>query len=162
LAVILATIATLLIERLLSPGADTGTVALRAVGRLDWPAVVRFLSVAWFDEVNRLLPTVPADIDLVLEQHVSGGPQGDTAYQVRIGSGVVTVGPPAGPADITLVLDYGTAVALATGALSTHDAFLAGRVRLRGNVARLDAAGAALAGLADAMAAVGASTTYEG
>jgi hypothetical protein len=123
--------------------------------------VVRFLSDGWFDEVNRSAPAVPTDIELVLEQHVSGGPQGDIAYQVRIGSGVVTLGPPAGPADITLVLDYGTAVALATGALNSHDAFLAGRVRLRGNVARLDAASAAVAALADVIVALGANTTYE-
>ena len=123
--------------------------------------MVRFLSDEWFDEVNRSSPTVPADIELVLEQRVTGGPNGDLTYQVRVAAGVVSVGPPSGPADITLLLDHAAAVALATGTLSTHDAFLAGRVRLRGNVTRLEAAGAAFAALDRAMALINERTTYE-
>ena len=124
--------------------------------------MVRFLTDEWFAEVNREASTVPAGIELVLEQRVTGAPSGDLAYQVRISGGLLTVGPPSGAPDIILALDYATAVALATRALSTHDAFLAGRVRLRGNVTRLDAAGAAFAALDGAMAAIGARTTYDG
>ena len=106
---------------------------------------------------------VPDDLDVVIEQHVAGGPEGDVAYQVRVGDGRVTIGPPDavhGDPDVVLLLDYATAAALGTGRLTAHDAFLAGRIRLRGGVSQLERAAAGLAAIGPAMAELAKSTSY--
>ena len=133
--------------------------------------MARFLSDEWFGEVNRLAPTVPDDLDVIVEQHVAGGPGGDVAYQVRVAGGRLTVGrvgrvgrvgaagPPQDP-DVVLLLDYATAAALGTGRLTAHDAFLTGRIRLRTGVSQLERAATALAALAPSLAALAGSTTY--
>ena len=131
--------------------------------------MARFLSAEWFEQVNDQLnlmaPPVPGDVDVVIEQHVLDGPEGETTYQVRVAGGRVTVGAPAGKADVVLVVDYATAADLASGRLTAHDAFLGGRIRLRGGVAHPEQA-AALAALAvfaplgDSLARAARSTTY--
>ena len=122
--------------------------------------MARFLSTEWFDEVNRLAPPVPDVLSVVIEQHVTGGPEGDVAYQVKADGGRLTVGrsdaassaDADADADVVLVLDYATAEALARGRLTTHDAFLGGRIRLRGGIAQLERAATTLAALAPFLA----------
>jgi putative sterol carrier protein len=122
--------------------------------------VARFLSNEWFEEVNRLAPPVPGDLNVVIEQHVANGPDGDVDYQVSLRSGHLSAGPPADSPDVVLLLDYATAAALATGRLTAHDAFLTGRIRLRGGVSQLERAAAALGALGDSLATLARSTTY--
>jgi alkyl sulfatase BDS1-like metallo-beta-lactamase superfamily hydrolase len=122
--------------------------------------VERFLSPAWF----ALLP--PADgppaegARLVLEQRVTGTPEGEVTYQVSIADGRATIaqGSRAG-ADMTFTSDYGTATAIAAGRLSVETAMAAGRIRVSGNLARLQGAGPVLAGV-DPLAAVRAETLF--
>ena len=129
--------------------------------------MARFLSTEWFDEVNRLAPPVPDVLKVVTEQHVTGGPEGDAAYQVKADGGRLTVGrsdaadtASTADADVVLVLDYATAEALARGRLTTHDAFLGGRIRLRGGISQLERAATTLAALAPFLAELARTTTY--
>lgn len=130
---------------------------------------MRFLSPEWLTAMDLALSASPevvaatADSSLRLAQVVTGTPDGDVAYLVRIERGRVGVEPvPAGePADVTLTADWATAVDIATGALATHDAFTAGRLLVRGDIAALRAAAPALAGLGDAFESLRADTTYD-
>ena len=123
--------------------------------------MTRFLSPDWFAMMNDTALAVDPAAELVLEQRVLGAPDGDVTYAVIIRDGQVRFDP-AGTteADVVLTLDYSTASALATGALSAQDAFLHGRVRVAGNVTRIQAAGSALATLSDALGATRDRTTY--
>jgi putative sterol carrier protein len=123
--------------------------------------VARFLSPDWFADVDAADMKVDVGLSLTLEQHVTGAPEGDLRYQVRLGGGRVRITPEGETdADIVLTLDYATAAALARGSMSAHEAFRAGRVRVRGDVARLQAVGPALIALTEALAASRAPTTY--
>ena len=93
--------------------------------------------------------SVPGDVDLTVQQIVEGGPGGDVRWSVRLAGGAVTVtAGQSGDPDVTLVTDWDTALALAGGTLATTDAFLAGRLRLRGDVQALLRAAGVLEGLA--------------
>ena len=132
--------------------------------------MARFLSTEWFDEVNRLAPPVPDVLDVTIEQHVMGGPEGDVAYQVTAGGGRLSVRrsdtaetavtEKTSNADVVLLLDYATAEALARGRLTTHDAVLGGRIRLRGGISQLERAAATLAALAPFLVELARTTTY--
>jgi SCP-2 sterol transfer family len=103
--------------------------------------VASYLSDQWFDEVGAMPATPssePAAEDLVLQHVVTGGPEGDVCYHVRIAGQAVTVvrGPAADP-DVTFAEDYATAAAIAGGALSAPAALLAGRIRVGGDLAAL-------------------------
>src|SRR3954453_4618351 len=107
------------------------------------------------DEALRSHPGVragAADVALVVEQAVTGGPAGDRAYRLRFDHGEVGVSPappagatpgaegPDGPGpDVRFTCDWDTAVAVATGKESAQAAFLAGRLRLGGDSRRLAA-----------------------
>jgi hypothetical protein len=100
--------------------------------------VARYLSAEWFDEINGAgragAATGPATggSPVVLQQHVTGGPDGDVAYWVRVG-GDATLEAGLGRAespDVTVTQSYDTALAVSTGELSAQAAFLAGRIRV--------------------------------
>lgn len=130
---------------------------------------MRFLSPEWLAALDRAVSTSPevatatADATLCLAQVVTGAPDGDVAYLVRIERGRVGVEPvPTDePADVTLTADWATAVDIATGTLATHDAFTAGQLLVRGDIAALRAAAPALAGLGHAFESLRADTTYD-
>jgi putative sterol carrier protein len=130
--------------------------------------MVRFLSDAWLDELNAAVRgreprqgEEAADGALVLQQVVTGGPDGDRRYWVRVERGSVVFG--GGEADAphaTFTQDYETAAALNRGELSAEDAFLAGRVRVGGDVSVLLSHRSVLTGLEDVFAGVRTRTTY--
>ena len=64
------------------------------------------------------------------------------------------------PVDVTFVCDRTTAAALAQGTLNAQRALTSGRLKLRGEIDRLGAAGAALAGLGDLLAGLRADTEF--
>lgn len=64
------------------------------------------------------------------------------------------------PVDVTFVCDRSTAAELAQGTLNAQRALTSGRLKLRGEVDRLGAAGAALAGLGDLLAGLRADTEF--
>jgi putative sterol carrier protein len=98
--------------------------------------------------------TAPAGIELVVQQVVVDADGGEElTYAVRVGGGtvVVTEGR-ADDADVTFTQDRDTAVAIAAGELSAQAAFLAGRLRVGGDLrAALDNA-RELAALGDVFA----------
>ena len=135
--------------------------------------MVRFLSAAWFDEIDsaghnplRLDATGDQRHDLVLHQVVTGTPDGDVDYFVTIQSGRARVerqpeaGHPVPEADVTITSDWPTATAIAQGRLSTQKALMQGRLRVRGDVARLVGRTAQLVGLDAVPASVRENTTY--
>lgn len=121
----------------------------------------RFLSAAWFDRVACAADPAAELPDAVLQQVVTGAPEGEVRYQVIIRGGRATIlkGSP-GEADMTFTSDYNTATAIASGTLSTEAALSKGRIRVSGNLSCLDGHSEALAGL-DPMASARAETLFE-
>lgn len=87
--------------------------------------------------------SAPAGVELVVQQVVVDVDGDDElAYAIRIGGGtIVVVEGRADDADVSFTQDRATATAIATGALSAQAAFLAGRLRVGGDLrAALDSA----------------------
>jgi hypothetical protein len=141
--------------------------------------MLRFLSAEWFAEVARHPAPAPAQLAagtaaeaeaLVLEQVVRDTPDGEVRYRVVVRDGAARLQPPpaapvgngAGPApDLTIACDWPTAVAMAQGHLSTQAALMEGRLRVRGNLARLAGRAGGLVGLDPVPDEVRRQTTYE-
>ena len=143
--------------------------------------MARFLSPEWFAQVARFgssrlagqagqagQAAEPAAA-LVLEQVVRDTPDGDVRYRVVVIGGSAYIQPPAAsrsdngaPAapDLTIACDWATAAAMARGDLSTQAALLAGRLRVKGNLARLSGRSADLIGLDPVPPEVRRLTTY--
>ena len=126
--------------------------------------MAEFLSAAWIEELDAEAVTADADVTFTLDQEVTAGPHGDVRYRLVLAGGRLRVEPggQGGAADATLTVPYPTAVALATGTTTASAAFEAGLVRFSGDLARLQAATAALTAAADALARLRARTTFAG
>lgn len=122
----------------------------------------RFLSPAWFDRVASDADPGAEQAEIVLQQVVTGAPEGEVRYQVIIGGGRATIlrGSPA-EADMTFTSDYKTATAIASGTMSTETALSEGRIRVTGNLSRLDNHPDAFVSL-DPMASARTDTFFEG
>lgn len=130
-------------------------------------AVVRYLSAEWMDALSRagssaMAREAVAGLDLTVQQVVTGGPEGDLRYVIRVADGRLSAsaGDAAQP-DVTITADRATAVAVATGRLSLPTAFMSGRVKVKGDPSAVVRGAAALTAVADALADLRASTTYE-
>jgi hypothetical protein len=131
---------------------------------------VRYLSPEWMAAAGRAvagddrLRAALAGVALVVEQRVTGGPDGEVVWHVAIGPDGVALRPgPAGadrPADLRLTTDYATAAAVAAGTVGAQRAFVEGRLRVGGDLSLLLAHQRALAAVDDALAPVRAGTTY--
>lgn len=113
--------------------------------------MVRYLSPEWFEEVNaaaaagRVADHVTEGLRLVVQQVVTGAPDGDVHYAVRIEEGGVAVVPGDAPdADVTVTEDHDTATKVARGELAAPVAFMTGRIRVTGDTRTLPAAQPAL------------------
>jgi putative sterol carrier protein len=129
--------------------------------------VPAYLSPAWLRalqdaaDTSPTLPGATAGMHLVVQQVVTGGPDGDVAYHVIVDDGRTTVR--AGRADdptITFTQDRDTARAVSRGELSAQGAFMAGRIRIRGDLPALVAQQDALLRVDDIFASVRATTEY--
>ena len=131
---------------------------------------MRYLSPEWIDAAGRAvagddrLRAAWAGLALVVEQRVTGGPDGDVVWHVAIGPEGVALRPgpadPGRPADLRITTDYTTAAAVASGTVGAQRAFVEGRLRLGGDLTLLMAHQRALAAVHDALAPVRARTTY--
>jgi SCP-2 sterol transfer family len=128
--------------------------------------VLRFLSDEWlqaFDAAlrsDRELGARFVGSPLAIAQEV--GPEAPVRYVIVLdgGGGRIETHNREYPVDVTLVCDRATAAALAQGTLNAQRALTSGRLKLRGEVDRLGAASAALAGLGDLLADLRADTEF--
>ena len=123
---------------------------------------VRFLSGEWLERLAAATAPAagPPDVQVSIHQRVTGGPDGDVEYTVRLSGGRVTVEPGPGPADVEIVEDYETAAAISQGRLSPAAAFAAGRLRLGGAVGALVEHQEALSAVGPLLAGLAGTTTY--
>jgi len=125
--------------------------------------LARFLSPAWLAEMSEAAAgaEVPDGAELTIQQVVTDTPEGDVAYVVRLAGGRLALEPGRDPAAaVTITEDWATAAALARGDLSPQGAFMAGRIRVGGDVGALVGVGEALGALTDLFASVRYGTTF--
>jgi len=133
---------------------------------------VRFLSPEWLDRLATTaassddLRRASADLRVGIRQVVTGGPDGDVAYVVRLDRGRVSVTPDtngagaAAGADVEITEDYATAAAIHQGLLTPAAAFAAGRLKLGGRVGLLVEHAPVFSALGGIVPGSGATTTY--
>jgi len=138
-----------------------------AVDPVSVSTVAVFLSPAWIAELDRQarsderLQRATAELSLVIQQEVTGGPDGDVTYQVVLDHGTAAVRAGAeGRPDVTFRQDHATAVAIGSGELSAQAAFMIGKLTVRGDVGALLAHQRAFDGVEDVFATVRAATEY--
>ena len=126
-----------------------------------------YLSPEWLTEADAAvsrsasLRAATADVALVVQQEVTGGPDGDTAYHVVIDHGAVSVVPGrASEPDVTFTEDHATATAIGRGEFSAQAAFMIGKLRVRGDLARLLIHQDAFAGVDDVFDELRVATTW--
>jgi len=125
--------------------------------------VAGFLTSAWIaalDEAGRAAH-VPDDVRVVVQQVVVEDDGREVAYAVRVADGGVRVeaGRAADP-DVTFTQDRATAAAIARGELSAQAAFLDGRLRVGGDLAKVLDGARALSVVHDVFAGARADTAW--
>lgn len=107
--------------------------------------MAKFLTKEWLEA---LIVTVNAhegfmskiaDIDLTLQFEVPDAPEGtESTYHMQIVDGrlAAAAGPAEAP-DATITNDYDTAAAISKGDLNTQMAFMTGKLKVSGNMAKL-------------------------
>ena len=115
-----------------------------------------FLSASWLDELTAAADGRDVGPDAtVVQQVVTGGPDGDIAYVIELDGGRVRARPGRDPrAVVTLTEAWETAVRIHRGELTAHDAIRAGLVKAGGDVRHLVGAAAALVPLEPATSAL--------
>lgn len=106
---------------------------------------VQFLTEEWADEVERALNSHEGftqairDVDLSLQFLVTDVPdRQDIPYYVRLSGGRAEVAPGELPnPDVSVANSYETAVEISKGELNTQTAFITGRLKVQGNLAKL-------------------------
>ena len=99
--------------------------------------MAEFLTDAWLDDLDAAVRavTMPADVRLTVQQVVLDDRGRETAYTIRIEGGRASVTPGrVDDADVTFTHDRATAAAIAQGELSAQVAFMAGRLRVGGDL----------------------------
>jgi len=119
---------------------------------------VKFLSEDWLNAVNQTLAgdagyqSATSSTDITLQFVVSDAPDGDVEYSVTAASGTTTfAGGTLEGADATIRNDYETAKAISSGDLNTQAAFISGKLKVEGNLAKIMMNQSALTALADAL-----------
>ena len=127
----------------------------------------RYLTQEWLDaaqravEADATLAENTKDVQLTVQQVVTGGPDGDAAYHVAIDDGTVrVVTGEASNATVTFIQNWDTATAISRGELSAQGAFMTGRIRVRGDLPKLVEYGNVFGGVDDVFADLRMQTTY--
>ena len=123
---------------------------------------MRFLSPEWLEHMRVATSAASPTEAVSVHQRVTGGPDGDVEYTLRLGGGAVRVepGPASPPADVELISDYATAAAISQGRISPASAFAAGRLRVSGAVSSLVSHQETFAEVGTLLARVAEATTY--
>ncbi len=104
----------------------------------------QFLSDEWFGAANTALAaddefqSAAAGTELILQFNVTDGPDGERNYTLTLDgdSGSVAGGTHDEP-DATITNNYDTAVAISKGDLNVQTAFITGKVKVDGNMAKI-------------------------
>lgn len=119
---------------------------------------VKFLSEDWLSAANDVLAgdadyqAATSATDLTLQFVVTDAPGGDVEYNVTMAGGATSfAGGAADGADATIRNNHETAVAISKGDLNTQAAFISGKLKVEGNLAKIMMNQSALAALADAL-----------
>ena len=118
--------------------------------------MVEFLSSEWIAALAdaSVDADAPEDVRLVLQQVVVDDDGSEVAYAVRLADGRLSVSPGrVDDADVTFTQDRATAEAISAGTLSAQAAFLAGRLRVGGDLTAVLGGARDLADLPDVFAA---------
>lgn len=121
---------------------------------------MRFLSRDWLERMAAATSATSPTASLSVHQRVTGGPDGDVEYTLRLAHGTIRFEPGPGPADVELVSDYETAAAISQGRLRPATAFATGRLRVQGSVSCLVAHREVFAELGTVLAGMADATTY--
>jgi len=106
--------------------------------------VAKFLSQDHFDAAREALNSDPgfqnniANVDLAVQFDVTEAPEGDISYYLKVADG--TVNTDLGPledADVTVTSDYETSQAISKGELNVQMAFMTGKIKIGGNMAKI-------------------------
>lgn len=126
-----------------------------------------YLSPDWIDDLaatvaaDEDLRRVAAGVRLTVQQVVVGAPGGDAAWHVVVDDGTVAVRPgTAGSPDVTFEEDFEAAARVTRGELSPQAAFMAGRLRVRGDLPLLVRHQPMFTALAAAVAPLRNRTTF--
>jgi putative sterol carrier protein len=106
--------------------------------------MITFLSNEHFVAAGEALNTDPGfqnaitGIELAVQFDVSGAPDGDVAYYLTVKDGSVATdaGTNEG-ADVTVASDYETSKAISKGELNVQMAFMSGKIKVGGNMAKI-------------------------
>jgi hypothetical protein len=128
--------------------------------------MARFLSDEWvaaLDAAATAAQDVPdAPVDGIEVAQIVEGPAGEVAYRFCLEDGRLRIRPGRGDRPtVTLRQDLATATAIARGDRSAQQAFMAGDVRVGGDLGALIEAQVALAAYDAALEPVRATTTYD-
>ncbi|HEC08824.1 MAG TPA: SCP2 sterol-binding domain-containing protein [Acidimicrobiales bacterium] len=126
-----------------------------------------YLSSEWIDALRAAaradeeLARAAAEVELVLQQHVTDTPEGTVSYYVTFDRGEVFVqaGEVAEP-DVAFVQDYATATAVARGELNALEALQKGKISIHGDARALTRNQQVLAALDHSFSQVRTETTY--
>jgi putative sterol carrier protein len=105
---------------------------------------VKFLSEDWATAAQDAMNADPGFVGAIggqtarLQQVVTGVPDGDVHYYVKLedGKAEVAIGDVENP-DATISQDYPTAKGISTGELSAVAAYMSGKLRVQGNLMKL-------------------------
>jgi putative sterol carrier protein len=129
--------------------------------------VPRYLSAEWLEAAqlalaaDDVLAKAAAEVELSVQQQVTGGPDGDIAFHVDVDHGAVNLlsGDAENPT-VTFIQSYDTAAAIGRGELSAQGAFMTGLIRVRGDLPKLVEHGDVFGGVDDVLAELRTQTTY--
>ena len=104
--------------------------------------MVRYLSQEWMDRARELAADFPETpgASVRMQQVITGAPEGDVRYYTVIEDGKTleqSLGEDPEGAEVTLTNSYDDAVKILTGELDASAAFMQGRVKVTGNMAKM-------------------------